>query len=72
MEVAAFNRLEEKIEAFLVRMEEFKRENSALREQLAAKDEELARLREHLATQDQERTEVRSRIEQLVLKLETY
>ena len=72
MEMSAFNRLEEKIEGFLARLNEYKEENAQLRELLAEKERELGELHQKVDNQDQERNQVRQRIEQLVLKLESY
>jgi len=72
MEITAFNRLEEKIEGLLGRLEDYRNQVTRLKEQLAQKDKEIEELNQLLAEQDQERTEVRQRIEQLVLKLESY
>jgi cell division protein ZapB len=72
MEVTAFNRLEQKIDDILNQLDEQRRLNSELREQLAVKERRVAELEELSSTQDQEKEEVRQRIEQLVLKLETY
>jgi cell division protein ZapB len=72
MEVTAFNRLEQKIDDILNQLDEQRRLNSELREQLAVKERRVAELEEQNSAQDQEKEEVRQRIEQLVLKLETY
>ena len=72
MEMSSFNRLEEKIEGFLARLNEYKEENARLRELLAEKERELGELHQKVDDQDQERNQVRQRIEQLVLKLESY
>ncbi len=96
MEVAAFERLEEKIDGLLVRLKETREENQLLRDQLqerearvaelsqkveghqqamdsalADKEKQLTEIREQLASRDSQRQEVRNRIEQLVLKLES-
>ncbi len=65
MEVSAFNRLEQKIEELLSRLVDLKEENADLRRALAERDQRLQEL-------EAERSQVRSRIEQLVQKIENY
>jgi len=72
MEVAAFARLEAKIEDLLGRLTQMKSENAELKSRLEEKEKEVAELGELMATQDAERDEVRKRIENLVQKLENY
>lgn len=72
MEVAAFARLESKIEELLARLGAVQAENQDLKGKLEEKEKEVAELGELLATQDAERDQVRQRIENLVQKLENY
>ncbi len=71
MDIAAFARLEEKIDQLLGRLETLGRENAELKERLAEKEKEVAELDQLLKVQDGERNEVRQRIEALVQKLES-
>lgn len=71
MEIAAFSRLEAKIEELISRLTALGEENEALKARLNDKDAEVAELNELLKTQDAERQEVRGRIESLVQKLES-
>ena len=72
MEVAAFARLEAKIEDLLNRLTALKTENAELKGRLDEKEKEVTELGELMAAQDAERDEVRKRIENLVQKLENY
>ena len=72
MEVAAFARLEAKIEDLLNRLNSLKAENADLKGRLDEKEKEANELGELMAAQDAEREDVRKRIESLVLKLENY
>lgn len=72
MDIAAFARLEEKVDQLLGRLEELKGENARLKDALAEKDKEVAELDQLLKVQDGERNEVRQRIENLVRKLESF
>ncbi len=72
MEVAAFARLEAKIEDLLNRLNSLKAENADLKGRLDEKEKEVNELGELMAAQDAERDEVRKRIESLVQKLENY
>ncbi len=72
MEVAAFARLEAKIEELLGRLNSLKAENADLKGRLDEKEKEVNELGELMAAQDAEREDVRKRIENLVQKLENY
>ncbi|MFH1033790.1 MAG: cell division protein ZapB [Pseudomonadota bacterium] len=72
MEVAAFARLEAKIEELLNRLNSLKSENADLKGRLDEKEKEVNELGELMSAQDAERDEVRKRIESLVQKLENY
>jgi len=72
MEVAAFARLETKIEELLGRLTAMRGENAELKGRLEEKEREVAELGELMSAQDAERDEVRKRIESLVEKLENY
>lgn len=72
MEVAAFARLEAKIEDLLGRLTQMRSDNAELKSRLDEKEKEVAELGELMAAQDAERDEVRKRIENLVQKLENY
>lgn len=72
MEVAAFARLEAKIEELLNRLNALKAENADLKGRLDEKEKEVNELGELMAAQDAEREDVRKRIESLVQKLENY
>jgi cell division protein ZapB len=72
MEVAAFARLEAKIEELLNRLTALTTENAGLKSRLDEKEKEVTELGELMAAQDAERDEVRKRIESLVEKLENY
>ena len=71
MELAAFSRLEAKIEELISRLKVLGAENEELGARLDDKNREVAELNELLKTQDAERQEVRGRIESLVQKLES-
>lgn len=71
MDIAAFARLEQKIDDLLARLEALRGENAELKTRLAEKDKEVAELDQLLKVQDGERNEVRQRIEALVQKLES-
>lgn len=72
MDIAAFARLEEKVDQLLGRLETLSGENAQLKEHLAEKEKEVAELDQLLKVQDGERNEVRQRIEALVQKLDSY
>jgi cell division protein ZapB len=72
MEMAAFNRLEQKVEELLERLKALGAENEEMKGRLAEKEKEVTELDQLLKMQDSERNEVRSRIEQLVQKLESF
>jgi predicted nuclease with TOPRIM domain len=72
MDIAAFARLEQKIDELLARLEALRGENAELQTRLAEKDKEVAELDQLLKVQDGERHEVRQRIEALVNKLESF
>ncbi|CAO0822740.1 cell division protein ZapB [Desulfarculales bacterium] len=72
MEVAAFARLEAKIEDLLNRLNSLKAENFDLKGRLDEKEKEANELGELMAAQDAEREDVRKRIESLVQRLENY
>lgn len=72
MDIAAFARLEQKIDDLLARLEALRGENAELKTRLAEKDKEVAELDQLLKVQDGERNEVRQRIEALVQKLESF
>ena len=72
MEVAAFARLEAKIEELLGRLTQLRSENAELKGRLEEKEKEVTELGELMTAQDAEREEVRKRIETLVQKLENY
>jgi cell division protein ZapB len=72
MDIAAFARLEQKIDDLLARLEALRGENAELQTRLAEKDKEIAELDQLLKVQDGERNEVRQRIEALVQKLESF
>ena len=71
MDLSAFNRLEEKIEELLERLNALGEENALIRSRLEEKDKEVAELQELLEAQDTERDQVRNRVEQLLAKLDT-
>jgi predicted nuclease with TOPRIM domain len=72
MDIAAFARLEQKIDELLGRLEALKAENASLTSRLDEKEKEAAELDQLLKVQDGERNEVKARIEALVQKLESF
>lgn len=71
MELAAFQRLEDKIDKLLRRLESLKSENNNYKQQLAIRDGEVAELKGLVASRESEREQVRDRIEQLIGRLES-
>lgn len=71
MEIEAFERLEQKIEALITRVETLRRQNQDLQQAVEQKDQELNEVKELLSIQDSERDQVRLRLEALVEKIES-
>lgn len=72
MDIAAFARLEQKIDELLSCLEALRGENADLKNSLAEKESEVSELGQLLKVQEDERNEVRQRIEALVQKLESF
>ncbi|KIX14627.1 cell division protein ZapB [Dethiosulfatarculus sandiegensis] len=71
MEVTAFERLEQKIEHVLGKMEAQTEEIAELKNRLSEKENTISDLELQLEEMKQQKSEVRGRIEMLVQKLET-
>lgn len=72
MQLEKFERLGQKLESLLGRVDELNRRRDELTRTLAAKDEEIKELQDKLAVFEQERSLVKAKVDELLERIDAY
>ncbi|MBF0529733.1 MAG: cell division protein ZapB [Deltaproteobacteria bacterium] len=72
MELAKFDQLGQRIEALLARLDEMARAKEDLGHRLEEKDREISALNEKVTAYEQERIQVRTRVDELLGRIDQY